>query len=68
MSARARRRLHPARVVMFLIMAVVAVIMLYPFLFMLLTSFRTEAQYQLGAEFSLASWRELFASQCSASC
>jgi len=56
-------RFRPARVIMFAIMVVVAVIMLYPFLFMLLTSFRTEAQYQLGSGFSLASWRELFASQ-----
>jgi len=58
-----RRRIRPARVVMFLLMAVVAVVMLYPFVFMLLTSFKTEAQYQLGHGFSLGSWRELFASQ-----
>jgi ABC-type glycerol-3-phosphate transport system permease component len=58
-----RRRLRPARIVMFVIMAVVAVVMLYPFFYMLINSFKTEAQYQLGSGFSLASWRELFASQ-----
>jgi ABC-type glycerol-3-phosphate transport system permease component len=48
---------------MFAVMAVVAVVMLYPFLYMLLNSFKTEAQYQLGKGFSMASWRELFSSQ-----
>ncbi|HUD36929.1 MAG TPA: carbohydrate ABC transporter permease [Streptosporangiaceae bacterium] len=62
-AARARRRLRPARIVMFLIMAVVAVVMLYPFFYMLVNSFKTQAQYQLGSGFSLASWRLLFSSQ-----
>jgi multiple sugar transport system permease protein/raffinose/stachyose/melibiose transport system permease protein len=48
---------------MFLIMAVVAVVMLYPFFYMLVNSFKTQAQYQLGSGFSLASWRLLFSSQ-----
>jgi ABC-type glycerol-3-phosphate transport system permease component len=60
---RLRRRFRPARVVMFLIMAVVAVVMLYPFFYMLVNSFRSEAQYQLGSGFSLASWRLVFSSQ-----
>ena len=60
---RLRRRIRPARVVMFLIMAVVAVVMLYPFFYMLVNSFRSEAQYQLGSGFSLASWRLVFSSQ-----
>ena len=62
-AATRRRRLRPARIVMFVTMAVVAVVMLYPFFYMLVNSFKTEAQYQLGSGFSLASWRELFASQ-----
>jgi ABC-type glycerol-3-phosphate transport system permease component len=61
--AQHRRRIRPVRVLMFLVMAVVGVVMLYPFLYMLLNSFKTQAQYQLGAGFSLASWRELFSSQ-----
>jgi ABC-type glycerol-3-phosphate transport system permease component len=62
-QAPVRRRIRPVRVLMFAIMAVVGVVMLYPFLFMLLTSFKTQAQYQLGAGWSLASWRQLFSSQ-----
>jgi ABC-type glycerol-3-phosphate transport system permease component len=62
-AARSRRRLRPARIVMFMIMAVVAVVMLYPFFYMLVNSFKTQAQYQLGSGFSLASWRLLFSSQ-----
>jgi ABC-type glycerol-3-phosphate transport system permease component len=58
-----RRRLRVSRVIGFAIMVVVAVVMLYPFVFMVMTSFRSSAQYQLGAGFSLASWRALFASQ-----
>jgi multiple sugar transport system permease protein len=58
-----RRPIRPSRIIMFILMVVVAVVMLYPFLFMLMTSFKTEAQYQLGAGFSLSSWRELFSSQ-----
>jgi ABC-type glycerol-3-phosphate transport system permease component len=62
-ARRPRRKVRPARVVMFAIMVVLAIIMLYPFVYMLLSSLRTEAQYQLGAGFSLASWRLLFSSQ-----
>ncbi len=58
-----RRRLRPSRVIGFAIMVVVAVVMLYPFLFMVLTSFRSQAQYQLGAGFSMSSWHILFSSQ-----
>jgi ABC-type glycerol-3-phosphate transport system permease component len=48
---------------MFLLMAVIAVVMLYPFFYMLVNSFRSEAQYQLGSGFSLDSWRLVFSSQ-----
>lgn len=45
---------------MFLILCVVVVIMLFPFLFMLITAFRSKDQYLAGAGFSLDSWVELF--------
>jgi multiple sugar transport system permease protein/raffinose/stachyose/melibiose transport system permease protein len=48
---------------MFLLMAAIAVVMLYPFFYMLVNSFRSQAQYQLGSGFSLASWRLVFSSQ-----
>jgi multiple sugar transport system permease protein/raffinose/stachyose/melibiose transport system permease protein len=44
-------------------MVVVAVVMLYPFVYMLVNSFKTQAQYELGHGFSLASWRLLFSGQ-----
>jgi len=62
-TTRARRKVRPVRILMFVIMAVVAVVMLYPFFYMLVNSFKTQAQYQLGTGFSLASWRLLFSSQ-----
>jgi ABC-type glycerol-3-phosphate transport system permease component len=62
-TTKSRRKVRPIRIVMFLIMAVVAVVMLYPFFYMLVNSFKTQAQYQLGTGFSLASWRLLFSSQ-----
>ena len=62
-AAGRRRRIRPVRVVMFATMVVVAVIMLYPLLYMLLSSFKSQAQYELGGGFSLASWRILFGSQ-----
>jgi ABC-type glycerol-3-phosphate transport system permease component len=61
--ARRRRRIRPVRIVMFLIMAAVAVIMLYPMLYILATSFKSQLQYEVGGGFSLASWHILFGSQ-----
>jgi ABC-type glycerol-3-phosphate transport system permease component len=61
---RVRRRIRPSRVVMFLTMVVVAIIMLYPFYYMLRSSFQTEAQYEgLRSGFSLSTWQQLFSSQ-----
>jgi len=49
---------------MFLIMAVVAVVMLYPFFYMLHASFQTQAQYQgTKSGLSLSTWSQLFHSQ-----
>ena len=39
-----QRRIRPARIVLFLIMAGVAVVMLYPFFYMVDNSFKTQAQ------------------------
>lgn len=47
------------RSVLFLVMVAVAVVMLYPFYFMIVTSFHTEAQYQSGHGTSTASWSQL---------
>ncbi|MCU1489087.1 MAG: hypothetical protein JWM85_492 [Acidimicrobiaceae bacterium] len=49
------------RALLFLAMVVVAVVMLYPFWFMISTSFHTEAQYQSGHGSSLSSWTSLTA-------
>ena len=55
---RARRRL--TRGAMFLILCFVVVVMLFPFVFMTLTAFRSYDQYLLGSGFSLDSWNLLF--------
>jgi len=55
---RLRRRL--VRGVMFLILCFVVVIMLFPFLFMAVTAFRSYDQYLVGSGFSLDSWNVLF--------
>jgi multiple sugar transport system permease protein/raffinose/stachyose/melibiose transport system permease protein len=44
----------------FLVMAVVAVIMLYPFWYMLDNSFRNQSQFDQQAGHSLAGWSQLF--------
>jgi ABC-type glycerol-3-phosphate transport system permease component len=44
----------------FAILCVVVVVMLFPFLFMALTSFRSYDQYLAGEGFSLDSWQKLF--------
>lgn len=60
-AERVGRRVRPARVAMFLTMALVAVIMLYPFYYMLRSSFQTETQYEgLRSGYSLSTWRQLF--------
>jgi ABC-type glycerol-3-phosphate transport system permease component len=48
------------RGLMFLILCVVVVVMLFPFVFMLITAFRSRDQYLTGNGFSLDSWAELF--------
>jgi ABC-type glycerol-3-phosphate transport system permease component len=58
-----RRRIRPARIVMFVTMVAVAIVMLYPLLYIAMTSFKSQVQYELGGGFSLASWRILFGSQ-----
>jgi multiple sugar transport system permease protein/raffinose/stachyose/melibiose transport system permease protein len=55
---RLRRRL--TRGTMFLVLCFVVVVMLFPFLFMTLTAFRSYDQYLAGSGFSLDSWRVLF--------
>lgn len=52
------------RVCMFLSMVVISIIMLYPFFYMLRSSFQSNAQYYgLRSGFSLVTWKQLFASQ-----
>src|SRR6202171_906812 len=41
-------------------LAVIAIVMLYPFWSMGIASFRSLEQYQLGHGFSLTSWKQLF--------
>jgi ABC-type glycerol-3-phosphate transport system permease component len=58
MDPKLRRRI--ARLVMFAILCVVAVVMLFPFLLMIVTSFRSKDQYIAGEGFSFDSWQQLF--------
>ena len=59
-----QRRIRPARVVLFLIMAAVAVVMLYPFFYMVDNSFKTQAQYDGSRHgYSISSWHLLFSSE-----
>lgn len=51
---------RPSRIVVFLVLIAVAVALMYPFLFMLETSFRSKLQYLNGSGFSFASWTKLF--------
>ena len=53
-----RRRV--TRSLMFLVLCVVVVVMLFPFVFMVLTAFKSEDQYISGNGFSIDSWAELF--------
>jgi ABC-type glycerol-3-phosphate transport system permease component len=54
---RARKRLANGWV--FLLMAIVAVVMLYPFYFLLDNAFRTQAQFDQHSGHSLAGWTQL---------
>lgn len=56
---RRKRRLRPGRTLLFILMVIVAVVMFYPFWFMLSASFKTQSQYMAGSGFSLESWRKL---------
>jgi len=58
-TSRARRPLPWRRLTLFAGMIVVGVVMLYPFWFMIDTSFKTQAQYQSGHGHSLHSWSVL---------
>ena len=53
-------RRQVTRSLMFLVLCVVVVVMLFPFVFMVLTAFKSEDQYISGNGFSLDSWAELF--------
>ncbi len=57
-SARARRRLTAGWVLV--LMAVVAVVMLYPFYFMLNNAFRSQSQFDQQRGHSLTGWTQLF--------
>lgn len=48
------------RIAIFICLAGVAVVMLYPFWFITVAAFRSFQQYELGHGFSMASWRLLF--------
>ena len=53
-------RHRSVRLSIYVALAVITVVMLYPFWTMGIASFRSLNQYQLGHGFSLSSWRELF--------
>lgn len=53
-----RRRVN--RTTIFLILSLLVVVMLFPFVFMTLTSFRSYDQYLAGSGFSTDSWKVLF--------
>jgi ABC-type glycerol-3-phosphate transport system permease component len=49
-----------SRPLVYCVLAGIAVVMLYPFYYMITTSLHSSEQYQLGGGFSLASWHNLF--------
>jgi len=55
------RRPRRSQVLVFVGMLAFAVVMLYPFYFMLDTSFRTQVQFEQHAGYSIASWAQLAA-------
>ena len=57
------RRFRPTgRTGIFILLVVVSAVVMYPFYFMAVTSFRSQSQYELGRGFSLSSWYSLFSS------
>jgi ABC-type glycerol-3-phosphate transport system permease component len=56
--ARTARRIKRAAI--FVILCLVAVVMLFPFAYMLMTAFRSHDQFLAGEGFSLESWQGLF--------
>ena len=57
-----RRRHLVSRALIYLALAVITVVMLYPFYYMGVNAFRSLDQYYAGHGFSLASWHNLFKS------
>jgi ABC-type glycerol-3-phosphate transport system permease component len=55
-----RRRKTVTRIALFVVMVVVAVVMLYPFYYMLDNAFRTAAQFDQQIGHSVSSWGRLF--------
>lgn len=57
------QRLRPSgRTGIFIILFLVSALVMYPFYFMAITSFRSQTQYELGHGYSLSSWSHLFSS------
>ena len=61
-AATARRRLRLAT--LFALMVVIAVVMLYPFYYMLNNAFRTQTQFDQQSGHSAVSWQQLFTESC----
>jgi multiple sugar transport system permease protein/raffinose/stachyose/melibiose transport system permease protein len=57
---RRKRTIRPIRIVLFVLMVAGALAMFYPFLFMIDTSLKSQAQYLSGSGHSLVSWGKLF--------
>ncbi|MHB8191355.1 MAG: carbohydrate ABC transporter permease [Ferrimicrobium sp.] len=55
-----RIRRDPILVVVFLAMLGISFVMFYPFVYMIINSFRNQAQYLAGSGFSTSSWITLF--------
>jgi multiple sugar transport system permease protein/raffinose/stachyose/melibiose transport system permease protein len=55
-----RRRQYVARTAVYALLLLITVMMLYPFYYMGMNSFRSLDQYYAGHGFSLSSWRNLF--------
>jgi ABC-type glycerol-3-phosphate transport system permease component len=49
-----------SRPVMYVVLAAITVVMLYPFYYMISTSLHSSDAYQLGGGYSLTSWHDLF--------
>jgi ABC-type glycerol-3-phosphate transport system permease component len=55
----ARRPFSVGRILLFVLMIAVAIVMFYPFWFMISASFKTQKQFMAGEGFSLESWQKL---------